>query len=157
MSWWLLLYSIAIPAYAPIARKLMSILPARVFLFYLASIIFIFLYFFVLLKGKFLPVVLSIPIFFIAGYLIFPLHLIEEKVHVLEFMILGVLAGRDRRLKIHPLALVVIIALIDEGYQYLLPGRFFDMRDIGLDIAGGFLGWALSFISIKFVRQRKLS
>lgn len=153
MSWWLLLYSVAIPAYAPFARKLMKILPYKVFLFYIASLLFLFVFLFVFSKGKTIPALLSLPVFFMAGYLIFPLHLIEEKVHVLEFMLLGLLAGRDKKLKVHPLALVVIVALIDEGYQYLIPGRFFDIRDIGLDIAGGFLGWVLSLISIKFVKS----
>lgn len=153
MSWWLFIYSVAIPAYAPFARKLMKILPHKVFLFYLASLLFLFVYIFIFTRGKTIPMLLSLPVFFMTGYLIFPLNLIEEKVHILEFMLLGLLAGKDKKLKIHPLTLVVIVAIIDEGYQHLIPGRFFDIRDIGMDIAGGFLGWVLSLISDKFAKS----
>ena len=156
MSWWLFLYSIAIPAYAPFARKIMSVIPNKVFVFYIASVVFFLFYFAFFLKGKTIPVVLSLPVLFMAGYVVFPLRLIEEKVHILEFMGLGLFAGMDRKLKIHPLVLVLAVALIDEGFQYILPRRYFDLRDVGLAVIGGFLGWLLAIISFKFGIKKKI-
>ncbi len=81
------------------------------------------------------------------------LRVVEERVHILEFMVLGFLGRTDTKLKIHPLLLVFLVSFIDEGFQYILPGRVFDLRDVLLDLLGGLLGLGLAMIWKRFRKQ----
>jgi len=153
LSWWLLLYSLFIPGYAPFARKIIRLLPNPGLIFYIGSILVVGIYFIYFARLKILPTLLSLPIFLLAGYFMLSLKLVEERVHILEFMALGFLGGADRKLKIHPLLLVFFVSFIDEGFQYILPGRVFDLRDILHDLLGGLLGLGLAVIWKRFQKQ----
>lgn len=71
-----------------------------------------------------------------------------EKAHVLEFAVLGWLIMRDfnlKRRKLRKAALlafvfVVVVGILEEGFQKLLPWRVFDVRDILTDALSGTLG-----------------
>ncbi len=115
-------------------------------LFFLLTIIYI-LYIKVknLSTGRILlsAVCFGLVYLFIARQVIF-----AEKFHVLEYGILGYLASKDRfknggdSLKgtIYALCFVFTVGLADEAFQWVLPYRYFDLRDIATNTISGFLG-----------------
>lgn len=78
----------------------------------------------------------------------------EERIHFIEFGLLGGLALRAFE---HALPVgwasasatlyALGIGVMDELYQGILPGRFYDVRDIVMNGVGGILGW----ITLRFV------
>jgi len=73
-----------------------------------------------------------------------------EKIHILEYGMLSWLATRDfikinNRLKaiISVSLFSFIVGCLDEGFQALLPYRYFDMRDILFNTLGGVWGMVL--------------
>ena len=81
------------------------------------------------------------------------LKIVAERIHVLEYGLLGYLASRDllkRSISIKPILLVILVvasfALLDEGFQHILPNRFWDLRDIVFNLCGGILGTSLFLI-----------
>ena len=56
----------------------------------------------------------------------------EERVHLIEYGVLGVLLGRSLSGRLGlALALGCLAGAVDEGLQHLLPGRTFDLWDVG--------------------------
>lgn len=77
-----------------------------------------------------------------------------ERIHLLEYGILGLLTTRDlgRKAKtargiILAGIFVTIIGCFDESFQAILPYRVFDLRDIGFNSLGGVWGIALYLLS----------
>ena len=78
----------------------------------------------------------------------------EEKIHFIEYGILAFLLFRAIRLDIQkqPVAyvyaflLITIFGWIDEGIQYLLPNRYYQVEDVILNSVSGGLGLLLVFI-----------
>ncbi len=70
-----------------------------------------------------------------------------EKIHVLEFGILGWLATRDL-IKVNRKKIAIILAclfcaavgILDEAFQAVLPYRVYEVRDIAINCAGGVWG-----------------
>lgn len=85
-----------------------------------------------------------------------------EKIHLFEYFILGIMVLNvlDVKKELFSLkkvvtAIVVCVSagIIDEVLQYILPGRVFDWRDIGLNSASSFLAFIYVFkISAKKVK-----
>ncbi|MCM8774465.1 MAG: VanZ family protein [Candidatus Omnitrophica bacterium] len=78
-----------------------------------------------------------------------------EKIHILEYGILGWLAGRDllgkekRMVKVIPTIIFIgLVSILDELYQAVLPYRYFDFRDIWFNGLGGTLGIVLYSLGI---------
>lgn len=75
-----------------------------------------------------------------------------ERLHLLQYALLAVLtvsalhAQQDwrevsgRRMLIAGLGVVLVVGVIEELVQSLLPGRVGSLRDVGLDLAGGSFG-----------------
>ncbi len=71
-----------------------------------------------------------------------------EKLHIVEYGILGYLAlkdlfGMDRGISgniIYALCFVALIGSLDEGFQWILPYRVFEVRDIVTNVVSGTLG-----------------
>ena len=90
----------------------------------------------------------------VAGlFLISKIEIAEEKIHLLEFAVLGWLALRDsffigKRFKGFILALVftLTIGILDEGFQAILPYRYFQSWDILLNNLGGLWGIILFLV-----------
>jgi VanZ family protein len=66
----------------------------------------------------------------------------EEAVHFVEYGVLGALAYRtfgracaDATVPFSAFALSASVALLDEGLQWLMPGRYWELRDVGLNLA----------------------
>ena len=82
----------------------------------------------------------------------------EERIHFLEYGILGILIEKALRIKKRmfltyflTFILTVIFGWLDEVIQYYLPGRFFGWRDVLYNALGGILG--VIFI---YVKQREI-
>ncbi|MFH1504246.1 MAG: VanZ family protein [Candidatus Omnitrophota bacterium] len=77
-----------------------------------------------------------------------------EKAHILEYGVLGWLAAKDlisgRKLKgvIFASIFIVFVGTLDEVFQYFLPYRVYEIRDIGLNVLGGAWGITLYLSSI---------
>ena len=85
--------------------------------------------------------------------LVWQMKIPEEKIHILEFSILGWLASRDlnktnKSFKGFVLALLFIafVGAIDEVFQAILPYRFFQWHDIKFNIVGG--SWGVFLYSL---------
>lgn len=78
----------------------------------------------------------------------------EERIHLLEYGLLGILAPASLSSKngggnyLRALLFIFLVGLLDEGFQWLLPDRVGDWRDICFNSLGGIWGialyWALS-------------
>ena len=71
-----------------------------------------------------------------------------EKIHILEYGLLGWLAMRDFSRQdrsgletvLYTFIFVLVTSLLDEGFQKLLPWRVFEVRDILTNLVSGILG-----------------
>lgn len=116
------------------------------------------LYLIFYIKLSWFRIVLSAGVLFLAYDLIMRQPYFSEKLHVLEYGILGYLAllsfseADTRTLKNIALSLifVTLTGALDEGFQKILPYRVFDLRDIVTNVASGGLGIALELIRQKF-------
>jgi VanZ family protein len=85
----------------------------------------------------------------IFGYYLKTIPLPAEKLHLLEYGVLSYFMGklfhlntttqRDIRY-LQALCVISLIGALDEGIQYYLPNRVFDLKDIFLNSLAGFLG-----------------
>ena len=92
----------------------------------------------------------KICFFFLLIFLFLILFLITriekpaERIHFLEYGILGALifkaTGKGTKQNIFAIILLFIIAVIDELIQYILPNRVGDIRDVVMNITGGIIG-----------------
>ena len=83
---------------------------------------------------------------------IFTLERPEERIHFIEYGVLGILVLRAmdnpswRQMSI-AFVFVLLVGTVDEGIQWLLPSRVGDIRDIIMNGAGGALGiWVERFL-----------
>lgn len=77
------------------------------------------------------------------------------RVHLVGFAVLSVLAYRwlrhrlrDRGVHLAAAALVAVVGIVDETWQWWIPGRYWDLGDIGVDAAAGLwaqlaIGWGI--------------
>lgn len=118
----------------------------------------IFLVSFLILIIRKRPSFLKFSIFIIAlitgMWFCWQLKIPEEKIHLLEFAVLGWFASRDliktnRKVKgiIFALAFTLMVGVLDEVFQGILPYRYFQWFDIGLNSAGGLWGVILYLLS----------
>ena len=70
----------------------------------------------------------------------------EEALHVAQYALLGVLvyralSHRVRDYSIYPLGLLFtsMVGMVDEYIQWMVPSRYFDLRDIGINSFSGLL------------------
>ncbi len=80
----------------------------------------------------------------------------QEKIHILEYGLLGWFAGRDLIVKnkkgtkgiTFAWLFVIVIGLLDEVFQGILPYRFWDTRDILFNSLGGVWGIGLYYLKM---------
>jgi len=102
---------------------------------------------------------IKLPVFlvvFIAGF-IFAWHLdiLVERVHLLEYGLLGWLAIRDNlrdgkivKASIFSAVFILGVSVVDETFQWWLPYRVGDIRDVVFNEVGGLWGMTLFLISV---------
>lgn len=98
-------------------------------------------------RGLITTVAIAIPLAFI-GILAFNLPIAEERVHFLQYGLLGLLVvatnRRPTRLQMVVMVLfVVAVGCVDELIQWWLPNRVGDWRDVGINALAGTLGVAM--------------
>ena len=105
-------------------------------------------------KGRLINTLVFIIILIIAIILILQLEIPEEKMHFVEFGTLGWIAGRDlikrnKKTKRAILAFVIciLVGILQESLQLLLPYRYFQWRDILFNNLGSTLGLILYLLS----------
>ena len=89
--------------------------------------------------------------------------LLRKVAHFLEFAALGfclcwrfgMTAFRGLRLVCYPLITGVMVACIDEGIQFFVPGRSCSWMDVGIDTAGVLTGLVFLLIGFYFTKFRK--
>lgn len=84
-----------------------------------------------------------------AALLLFVIHFPAERLHLFEYGLLGILAwratpGSERTLLRlwRAATFLAVVSLLDEGIQGLIPGRYYDIRDLYLNLLAGGLGAA---------------
>lgn len=81
----------------------------------------------------------------LAIFKIIPLPI--ERIHFIEYGILGWMvwwaAGKRRRSFAIALGYIIAISILDEVIQGILPNRYYDIRDVLMNITGGSLGLVL--------------
>lgn len=70
---------------------------------------------------------------------IWPMQSPEEKIHFIEYGIVGLLAYASTGRYLASAIFVVAAGWIDEGIQALLPSRYYDLRDVAFNAAAGVL------------------
>ena len=144
---------------ASFARQLMDLLKSylgdRGFFFLIGVLFigFILVFLIYVIKNNHPGVFRSILLLFILIIgltLMWKIKIIEERIHILEYGLLGWFAARDlilRRNKtkgvILACALVGIFGIIDEVFQKILPYRVGEARDVVLNGLGGLWGISL--------------
>jgi len=113
--------------------------------------------FLILIIGKhhsFLKSSIFIIVLIIGMWFCWQLKIPEEKIHLLEFAVLGWFASRDlvknnRKVKgvIFALAFTLMVGVLDEVFQGILPYRYFQWCDIGFNSAGGVWGIILYLLA----------
>jgi len=98
-------------------------------------------------KSGFAKSSIFISVLIIGVWLAWQLKIPEEKIHILEFAVLGWFAGRDliktdKKAKGISFALIftLMVGILDEVFQGILPYRYFQWCDIGFNSAGGIWG-----------------
>jgi VanZ family protein len=77
------------------------------------------------------------------------MHIIEERIHLVQFGLLGYLLSKDNYSKdlvgtiLVAVAVCLFVAGLDEVFQYYLPTRVGDIRDIIFGTVGGMWGAAV--------------
>ncbi|MBF0131221.1 MAG: VanZ family protein [Magnetococcales bacterium] len=72
----------------------------------------------------------------------------DERVHFVQYAILGMLIhnahpAHNREGYLDILIMVAMVGMGDEIFQFLLPDRYFDLRDVFMNVVGGSLGLGL--------------
>lgn len=102
----------------------------------------------------------------ICGYLYaYKMRILEEKVHLIKYGILGWLVIGDflknkygmYQAIIMSLVFCLLVVSIDEGIQWFLPWRVGDMRDVGFAVIGGAWGIFLFIMTLPDGKFSKLN
>ncbi len=152
MKWLVLLYAFFIPSYAPVARRLSRFLKAHLgsrgfflLMLFTSGTILAFIALDLRRRKTAKERMFFLLIMAILTALIFWLKIPEEKIHVAEFALLGFLAAKYLPNRLFSIGLIPFTAFLDESFQYILPDRVFDVRDIVIDIVAGVLGFLIAF------------
>ncbi len=162
--------SILIIGIAPFARKVlrtMYLIVNREAVSVLLKILFflfvLFLIIFIILKRKIIkisfPLVLLLLMAIPFTLIFFKIKLPEEKIHLMEYALLGFLLFRDyfkKKLSFFAgLFFLSFVASFDELFHMVLPDRIFDIRDILFNFTGGLTGW--SFANFIVFQRNKIN
>ena len=81
----------------------------------------------------------------------------DKYIHFIEFFVLGLLTINIfiKQINIKTFivlyALIISVAIFDEGIQFLIPNRIPDINDLYYDLVGGLLGMLILFLKEKLV------
>ncbi len=100
-----------------------------------------------------LSVLCIIMILLAYGISIVSIPLPEERFHFIQYGVLVFLVFQALRLSVNP-PLVYLLAFLltslagwgDEGIQYLLPDRYYELKDVGLNCLSALLGLGVTYV-----------
>ena len=120
--------------------------------------IFLFIKNTVIQKKSTYALIFLLVLIYLAGFMI--LEIPEEKIHFIEYGVLAFLVFRAvsidyKGFKAYGLAFVItsLLGWGDEGIQYLLPNRYYQLKDVLLNSMSGAMGLFFTFV-IHRERQR---
>ena len=143
---WLGLYTLLIYITIPFGTWLVPIIvKLKLFQNLLISFTLASLFLYAASKKNLKEIIVSILVITIFSFLIFSLKLPEERLHYVEYGILGFIIFKTIQIDstkklIYGILFVFIIGLFDEIIQYFLPNRVGDIRDVFMNLGGGILG-----------------
>ncbi|MFA5088218.1 MAG: VanZ family protein [Candidatus Omnitrophota bacterium] len=161
---WLACVYASIPVVRPLCEALRRLthfsLLINIFLFgFLGMIVASFF------KSKKLSLGAYLLVFSVVVSYVFGLSIIripEERIHFLQYGLLAFFIQRAIRPDIKGdtayLGTWVIVSLLgwlDEGIQHLVPGRYYDIRDVVLNSVSGLMALSLDFIYRRFIHSKK--
>lgn len=124
--------------YKALGREYLSII-VNSFLIIIAILVF---YYFIK-RGITKTVMVVIPVI-LSLFWLFHLERPEERIHFIEYGILGVLVfkalGKGFKKIIIAILFILLTGTLDEIIQFILPNRVGDIRDIIFNVIGGSLG-----------------
>ena len=142
---------------ASFTRQIMDFIKASIggqgFLYLIATMAGILGLFFLICairnSYRLVKVLIFVVIWSIGLVLTWQIEIPEERIHILEYAVLGWFSVKDlnrksKKVRASFLACVycVIVGILDELFQAILPYRFFDWRDVIFNGAGG--GWGIT-------------
>jgi len=120
-----------------------------IYLIYLSSTITMLGYLFFISRKRTITTYLNfVAIATIFGYYLKTISIPAEKIHLIEYALLSYFMGKSFQLGdagnrdiryFQVFLLITFIGVLDEGLQYYLPNRVFDIKDIWLNSLAGFL------------------
>jgi VanZ family protein len=123
-----------------------------IYFMYLLGITTILVYIYFISQERDIIIYLKfIAIATIFGYYLKTIIIPTEKIHLIEYVLLSYFIAKafclgDKRNQdiyyFHAFLLITFIGFLDEGIQYYLPNRVFDMKDVFINSLAGFLGLA---------------
>ncbi|MDP2940448.1 MAG: VanZ family protein [Candidatus Omnitrophota bacterium] len=88
--------------------------------------------------------------------------IVAERIHILEYGLLGWLTLKDASKKYFSpktipfsLSIILVFSLMDEGFQFILPNRIADWRDVFINLIGGCWGMGLFLMSPKLMERKR--
>jgi len=173
LSWlWVLLCSVSILLTVPVGRKIQKFVYEHwgrsffgYFVFVVFALAFIYLLFYLLIKLKIRSASNYVWLIAIAGlYTYFTLKLWkipEEAIHFLEYGLLGFFlfkalnhSIKDKSIYITATLFALFIGTFDEIFQWIIPQRYWDFRDVGLN---GFSGGLFQLAVCTVIKPKTIS
>lgn len=85
---------------------------------------------------------------------------VEVKLHFVEYCVLGCLLylalslGGSRLAALRAIVLTGLAGWLDEGIQYMLPNRWYDIADVAINATAGVIG-VLTLVALGWVRRAR--
>lgn len=106
-------------------------------------------------RPKILKVIGTLLLITLSIFFLWQIKNPAERIHILEYGILGWFAVYDLKKReeesykkfLLPLILIIMISALDESFQWILPYRVGDFKDLGFNILGGITAQLLYFAS----------
>jgi VanZ family protein len=130
------------------------------FIWFLFGLIFIFITVIAVMKKRLLSLLLSLAVLSLIVLYASFISIAEERIHLIQFGLLGFSISRDNlenggfKGYIYAVFWCFIIATADEIFQYFLPSRIGDVRDVLFGFLGGLAGMVL-YLSVIKIGKRK--
>lgn len=111
-----------------------------------------FLYFLINKKLGWLKLMVIFIVLSLGMLLVWKIKIFAERIHILEYGVLGYLAAKDLKVAQYKFNIFVaffftlLVGVIDELFQKILPYRYFDFRDIVFNSLGGAWGVFIKFL-----------
>ncbi|MFH0909512.1 MAG: VanZ family protein [bacterium] len=152
IGWSLLIFAV-IPFAPPLIRWVSQYLPLRMLVFgtmgviLAASVIAVVYLAWIAPRRRHANLLWMFGILLVYAYFcFFEVKADQEALHFLEYGFLGLLAFRalshnvrDITIYVSAIAMVTVVASLDEVFQWATPGRYFDLHDVKFDAVSAFL------------------